>query len=93
MVSELRFGLAVGCSYAVYVLEVSSGERMKCPDCGSDATKAIYFGIPLNLCLNEDECFLCWGAWSALMNYLPYNGYLMFYEGPYIKALWRWLTK
>jgi hypothetical protein len=61
-----------------------------CPLCGSAYTKALYAGIPVKLCLNN-ECSLMWGFFSIIVTWLPFNGMFFVYEGNYFKALWCWL--
>jgi hypothetical protein len=60
-----------------------------CALCGSGMVKAIYAGLPLRLCLNED-CSHVSGWASVLLNALPFNGAFMFYEGSYFPALIEW---
>lgn len=73
---------------------------MICPRCGGRAYRAVYYGLPVNLCANElyeesePECGLMWGFWvDVLLQYLPFNGWFMVYEGNYWLALWRWFAR
>ena len=61
-----------------------------CPLCHSGAIKVIYYGLPFNLCENE-ECSCLWGFWYFLVGYLPFNGYMFGYSGSYWSAFWCWL--
>jgi len=64
---------------------------MKCPLCNrSTPYKVIYFGFPVLLCRNK-YCNCLYGFWSFVIEHLPYNGYLMSYEGSYCLALYHWL--
>jgi hypothetical protein len=60
-----------------------------CPECGREATKVIYAGLPTNIC---SSCDLCFGGFAWVMKYLPYNGWFLEYEGSYLPAFWYWLT-
>ncbi len=62
-----------------------------CPLCGKQSVKVIYYGLPHRLCCDE-ACSCMFGFWFELTRYLPFNGFLMIYEGPYLPALWHWLT-
>ena len=69
-------------------------KEIKCPECGGPASKAIYMGIPVKLCMNQHrpDCALCWGFWSFMMAYVPFNGCFMAYSGGwYLEALIVWL--
>lgn len=65
---------------------------MTCPRCQSPAFKVMYSGIPMKLCGNED-CSCCWGLWSGVMTWIPFNGMFIRYgDGvSYGTALWRFL--
>jgi hypothetical protein len=66
----------------------------KCPRCGSQSVKVIYFGLPFRLCVNE-ECSCLFGRFDGILERLPedfpIDGRFMMYEGSYVKALYRWL--
>ncbi|HDH51247.1 MAG TPA: hypothetical protein ENH31_00485 [Nitrospirae bacterium] len=64
--------------------------KLRCPTCYWEGTKALYAGIPIKLCTNE-ECSTVWGFWSFLITLLPFNGWFFAYEGNYFIALWDWL--
>jgi len=64
-------------------------EPEKCPLCGGDFYKVIYFGFPMKMCKDE-ECGCGWGFWAWIPG-IYYTGYCMSYTGPYLKALWFWL--
>jgi len=61
-----------------------------CPICGKGHIKVIYFGLPVKLC-EDEECSCMFGFWSHIAQYLPYNGWLMQYDGNYWIALYHWL--
>ena len=61
---------------------------MKCPACGEDGSKVIYYGLPMKLCL---ACHTLWGWWSSFVASWPYNGVMFHYEGSYIVGLWHWI--
>jgi len=65
----------------------------KCPRCGGDSLKVIFYGMPGYLCKNED-CSCGWGFafWVEKVLGLPYNGYMMVYDGNYFRALWDWVV-
>ena len=72
--------------------------EIHCSRCESPMKKAIYTGLPLRICGNEECCFASGiGAW--LIGRIPLsknereNGgwCLMHYEGSYLAALYRWL--
>lgn len=63
----------------------------KCPLCGGPSWKVIYFGLPVLICADE-ECSCMFGFWSRIASWLPYNGWMMTYDGAYLPALWHWLT-
>ena len=63
----------------------------KCPLCKGKTDKVIYYGLPVRFCQDE-ECSCMFGFWDLIVQYLPYNGVTMYYEGPYLLALWYWLT-
>jgi hypothetical protein len=62
-----------------------------CPQCGGEAHKAIYFGLPLGVCA-DPTCSMAWGLGSYAM-LVWFNGWLMIYTGSYWRALWGWLTR
>lgn len=62
---------------------------IKCPECGGEASKIIYAGIPAKLCLSED-CIWLWGTLSILITFFPFNGVFFLYEGNYFIALVAW---
>lgn len=61
-----------------------------CPLCGGLATKVMYAGIPLKLCLDM-TCRACFGKWAPLLRFVPFNGILIRYDN-YWGTLWRFLT-
>lgn len=63
---------------------------MNCPQCNRVATKAIYAGLPMNICEGDPECQLLWGFWSWIPE-LYFNGVFMSYDGSYLNALWHWI--
>lgn len=65
---------------------------MKCPDCNNDASKAIYLGLPMNVCLADDSvnCWKVYGFWSFVCE-VYFNGVFMLYRGSYLKALYAWV--
>ncbi len=71
---------------------------MTCPECQGDASKVLYLGLPMRLCLTE-ECHTVWGFWSYVPVMFPivtsdgFEAGFAFtpYEGPYLAALWCWL--
>lgn len=63
----------------------------KCPACKAEATKVIYFGMPMYLC-SEEYCNTVWGFWSWIPA-MRFNGAFMEYAGSYWLALWTWLFK
>jgi len=62
----------------------------KCPLCGSEFYKVIYYGLPAQLCVNED-CNCMTSVFSFILDRLPFNGMFFVYEGNYFIALWNWL--
>lgn len=63
-----------------------------CPLCGMFAFKAIYAGLPLRMC-SDDQCCCAWGPGTWAMSLFS-NGEgwaLMPYEGSYLRALWHWV--
>lgn len=62
----------------------------KCPLCNSDYDKVIYYGLPTKLCQNE-VCSCMFGFWTIITNLLPFNGWLLIYNGTYINALLHFL--
>lgn len=62
---------------------------LKCPECGQEAEKVIYAGIPANLCITP-VCSTLWGFFSGLIVLLPFNGMFFVYEGNYFLALIDW---
>jgi hypothetical protein len=64
---------------------------MSCPICAGPVRKVIYYGLPLRLC-EDEECSCLFGFWFWLVEHLPFNGWMMVYEGAYGPALWHWLT-
>ena len=61
-----------------------------CPLCGKEGLKAIYMGLPVNLC-EDEQCSAVWGFCSWLLQYVPFNGWFFTYEGPYLFGFWAWL--
>lgn len=66
----------------------------KCPLCGEEFFRVIYYGLPYKFCVNED-CNCMWGGpiRNFLARYLPFNGYLYVYWSAYPLALLKWLLK
>lgn len=72
----------------------------KCPECGKDGERAIYYGLPIWICRDHrDEgdtwtmCPFVWGFWMTFLILLPFNGSFFVYRGvSYPRALWVWLT-
>ena len=62
---------------------------MKCPRCGKEADKVIYFGAPMKFC-SDEECATLWGFWSWIPS-MWFNGMFMEYKGHYLPALMYWL--
>jgi len=62
-----------------------------CPQCGSESFKVIYYGLPHLFCKDE-SCNCMFGFWANVTQYLPFNGWLMIYNGSYWKALFNWLA-
>jgi len=52
--------------------------------------RAIFAGFPMWLC-DDEFCSVVDGTWSWVTQVLPFNGWFMVYEGPYVLALWIWL--
>ncbi len=70
---------------------VMSGKINPCPLCGTFiVSKIIHGGLPMNLCANA-ECNCVWGFWSWWLFVVPFTGWVVEYEGGYLKALWRWV--
>ncbi len=65
---------------------------MICPRCSTVGVKVIYYGLPHRLCDN-DECVCLWGPFDWLTTKLPFNGFMLQYQGSYWSALWTWLTE
>jgi len=69
---------------------------MTCVYCDAFATKAIYAGFPVKICLNVSRSASSeagghlWGFWSFVPR-IYFNGVFMTYQGSYINALWHWL--
>jgi hypothetical protein len=60
----------------------------ECPLCDSEnISKAIYAGWPLLFC---EDCNCIFGFFAWIMDILPFNGYFLLYEGPYLKGLIAW---
>jgi len=67
--------------------------KMKpCPICGFDSIKVIYYGLPFNLCL-DDECNCLFGFFDWLLDKIPFDGALMMYNCSYWTALYKWIFK
>lgn len=62
----------------------------KCPGCGRDGLNAMYFGLPMKLCPDE-QCANAWGFWSFVLQ-IWFNGGFIIYEINYWRMLWLWLT-
>jgi hypothetical protein len=70
---------------------VGSGVKtIICPECKQPAQRAIYAGLPLRYCGNHETSVL-WGAFSWVLNFIPFNGMLFVHECGYWRALWHWL--
>lgn len=66
-------------------------EFRTCPRCGAPATKALYAGFPMWLCIDLVSCSTVFGCWAWVMLYLPYNGVFIRYDW-YLSGLWYFLT-
>ena len=64
----------------------------RCPLCDSKPIKVIYYGLPCNLCENE-QCNCLFGFWDFITDYLPFNGVFYAYKGSYFKALINWIME
>jgi hypothetical protein len=64
---------------------------MKCPNCGINADKVLYCGIPMKLSMNYN-CRTLFGFWSFMVHLAPFNGMFITYTGSYLDALWYFLT-
>lgn len=70
----------------------------RCPLCGSEGTKLLIGIFPMRICNNE-ECGVCWGAWSRIGIWLSDklspdgDGFTcLAYDCSYLRALWASLT-
>lgn len=68
---------------------------MNCPICGENSAKVIYFGLPMRLCDNEEDCHV-FGFWSWILNFFVITDEddqirFLVYDGWYIIALFVWL--
>lgn len=69
--------------------------RPKCPECGERAARIIHAGVPMWMCMNSEKHAdgvpngLGWLVY-LLGTVLPWNGWLVITEGPYLPGLWRW---
>lgn len=63
----------------------------KCPICGIDSVRVIYYGLPHWLC-GDEKCGCLFGFWLNLTGHLPFNGVYLEYTCGYWEALWYWLT-
>jgi hypothetical protein len=61
-----------------------------CPVCHAQGQRAIYYGFPLWICVGE-HMPVVWGFWAWPTALLPFNGWMMVYEGSYWSALLYWL--
>lgn len=69
--------------------------KLNCPECGADADKVIFLGLPMKLC-REESCSTLRGFWSDFAVWFPVSAdgesfAFTVYEGSYLKALWHWL--
>lgn len=62
-----------------------------CPLCGGSTYKVMYMGAPMRMC-HDEKCACVSGWWSWVMDWVPYNGWFVRYDGGYWSALWRWLV-
>jgi hypothetical protein len=62
-----------------------------CENCGSKGQKVLYAGFPMFLCSRE-TCSTVWGRFARVTELMPFDGWFMRYDGPYLGALWYWLT-
>jgi len=62
-----------------------------CPQCGAPATKAMYAGFPMWLCIDTTSCSTVFGMCAFVMSWLPYNGVFIRYDR-YWSGLWTFLT-
>ena len=67
--------------------------KRKCPLCGEPVLKAIFAGLPLKMCSNDD-CQCAWGLGTVAMNLMSNGaGWALFiYPGSYWVALYHWLS-
>ena len=59
-----------------------------CSACGEHQVKSLYYGVSLNICLDQ-ECLNADGFWSFILYFIQDNEYAP-YVGSYWKALWHW---
>ena len=59
----------------------------------SERVKVIICGFPMWVEFREgaDEIPTIGGFWSFLLDYLPFTGVMLEYEGSYLKGLWHWM--
>ncbi len=67
------------------------GEFRPCPQCGAPATKAMYAGFPMWLCIDMAQCSCVFGGMAFVMGYIPFNGVFIRYSN-YWHGLWTFLT-
>ena len=64
-----------------------------CPNCASPQQKALFYGMPVRLCSDTEDCCMIEGFWSFLIEIFPFNGVFFVYEDcSWIKAFWAWAT-
>jgi hypothetical protein len=71
-------------------MKVIKKRPLKCPICTSEATKVIYYGIPVKLC-NNIMCNCLFGIFAPLAYRFPFKGWFYSYEGSYTSALFAWI--
>lgn len=62
---------------------------MNCPECGKSASKFIYAGMPVKMCLWHRPPLVL-GFFGWLLQFIPFNGWFMQYEGSYWRAFVAW---
>ncbi len=67
--------------------------RTHCPLCDKPIVRALFMGLPVKLCPDDDECGCVYGLGTHLMWLPTRDGRWAFtvYEGSYWAALWWWM--
>jgi len=65
----------------------------KCPICGKDSIKVLYYALPYRLCKDKEcSCLFSESSIRALLvEILPFNGIFMQYNCSYLRALYYYL--